>query len=263
MKEQQQHIVLEVNELVIGYQSKKRVAEIAHNINFSLKKGELIGLIGSNGIGKSTLIKTLTKSLSKLSGKIQINGKAIESYDANSLAQQLSVVFSKKTISSNLTVEEVIALGRQPYTNWIGSITQQDLNKIEEVLELIQIQDLRSKKCHELSDGQLQKVMLARAFAQDTDLIILDEPTTHLDLYHKVYILKLLKRLAETTQKTILFSTHEINVALSLCDQLIVMKKEGTLFGTPEELTQTSSLNDLFPEDLIYFDLASKTFKVK
>lgn len=119
------------------------------------------------------------------------------------------------------------------------------------------------KKCFELSDGQLQKVMLARALAQDTDIIVLDEPTTHLDLYHKVYILKLLQRLAKETQKTILFSTHEINVALSLCDELIVMKKEQTHFGSPQELINQNAFDALFPDDLVEFNTTTNSFSIK
>ncbi|MGB0896510.1 MAG: ABC transporter ATP-binding protein [Flavobacteriaceae bacterium] len=255
--------VLEAKQLSIGYASKKGHTIVADAINFELKKGELIGLIGANGIGKSTLLKTLTKSLQKLSGEICINGKQLASITNIDLAKMLSVVLTENVSQTNLSVQELIALGRQPYTNWLGSLSEEDKLKTQQAIEAIDITDLSHKNCYELSDGQLQKVMLARALAQDTDLIILDEPTTHLDLYHKVSVLKLLQNLVRTTDKTILFSTHEINVTLSLCDKIIVMKETETIFGTPQELINKKAFDNLFPDDLVCFDAISGTFKIK
>lgn len=179
------------------------------------------------------------------------------------LATQLSVVLTETISDTNLTVQEIVTLGRQPYTNWIGSLTQTDIDKVTFALQAVNIEALTHKKCFELSDGQLQKVMLARALAQDTNIIVLDEPTTHLDLYHKAYILKLLQRLAKETQKTILFSTHEINVALSLCDELIVMKKEQTHFGSPQDLIKQNAFDALFPDDLVEFNTSTNSFSIK
>ncbi|MFD0962914.1 ABC transporter ATP-binding protein [Pseudofulvibacter geojedonensis] len=232
-------------------------------MNFELTKGKLIGLIGANGIGKSTLLRTLNKSQKSLSGNIIINNQQLNTIPTLTLATQLSVVLTETISDTNLTVLEIVTLGRQPYTNWIGSLTQEDKEKVSYALKVVNIENLAAKKCFELSDGQLQKVMLARALAQDTDIIILDEPTTHLDLYHKVYILKLLQRLAKETQKTILFSTHEINVALSLCDELIVMKKEHTHFGTPKDLVEINAFDSLFPNDLVEFNSSTNSFSIK
>lgn len=263
IKEQDQHIVIKATNLSIGYTSKKEQTIITENINFELTKGKLIGLIGANGIGKSTLLRTLTKNQVALAGSIEINGQLLPGITPLQLATQLSVVLTETISDTNLTVQEIVTLGRQPYTNWIGSLTQEDQDKVSYALQIVNIEDLAHKKCFELSDGQLQKVMLARALAQDTDIIILDEPTTHLDLYHKVYILKLLQRLAKETEKTILFSTHEINVALSLCDELIVMKKEQTHFGSPQELINQNAFNVLFPDDLVEFNTATNSFSIK
>ena len=257
------HIVLKAENLSIGYTSKKEKNVIAENINFKLYKGELIGLIGGNGIGKSTLLRTITNQQKALSGQIYLNDIELSKLKPINLAQQLSVVFTEDLNNTNLSAQELIALGRQPYTNWLGTLTDLDKQKTQEALELIKITHLADTKCYQLSDGQLQKVMLARALAQDTPLIILDEPTTHLDLYHKVSVLKLLQKLAKQTQKTILFSTHEINVALSLCDQLIVMKKNSTQFGTPQELIEQEAFFDLFPEDLVTFNVETSSFKIK
>ncbi|TXE10692.1 ABC transporter ATP-binding protein [Gelidibacter salicanalis] len=263
MSKQQSHIVLETKNLSVGYASKKGTQVIADAINIALHKGELVGLVGANGIGKSTLLRTLTTVQKPLEGVIYINSKAITDYATVELAKQLSLVLTEPIASKNLSVFELVALGRQPYTNWVGNLSDTDLKIIEQALQQTNIMGLRDKKCFELSDGQLQKVMIARALAQDTDLIILDEPTTHLDMYHKAYILKLLQKLAQETGKTILFSSHEIDLAIQLCDTMIVMSNTMVVSGTPCQLIANGTFNTLFPKDLIAFDPTTGSFKVK
>lgn len=262
MKENKQHTILKVNQLSIGYKTKKAETVIASNINFELQKGELIGLVGANGIGKSTLLRTLIKVQPELSGSILLNNKALKATSILELAQQLSIVLTEPLSSKNLSVFELVSLGRHPYTNWIGSLTQTDTVIINRALEQVNIIDLKDKKCYELSDGQLQKVMLARALAQDTDVIVLDEPTSHLDMYHKAYILKLLQKLAKETGKTILFSSHEIDLAIQLCDTMIVMQKDEVVYGQPCHLISEGVFETLFPKDLITFDENLGRFKV-
>lgn len=179
------------------------------------------------------------------------------------LAQQLSIVLTEKLPPSNLTVFELVALGRQPYTNWIGKLTSEDISKINEALELTQIGFLSHKKHFEISDGQLQKVLVARALAQDTPLIILDEPTTHLDLLHKVSLLKLLKKLALETNKAILFSTHDLDLALQLSDEMIVMNSQKAIQDIPENLIKNGILNSLFEDKSIIFDQEKAKFIFK
>ncbi|MCK0124270.1 ABC transporter ATP-binding protein [Gelidibacter sp. F2691] len=263
MSKQQHHMVLETKNLSVGYTSKKGTQVIADGINIALHKGELVGLVGANGIGKSTLLRTLTTVQKPLEGAIYINSKAISDYASVELAKQLSLVLTEPIASKNLSVFELVALGRQPYTNWVGNLSDTDLKIIEQTLQQTNIIALRDKKCFELSDGQLQKVMIARALAQDTDLIILDEPTTHLDMYHKAYILKLLQKLAQETGKTILFSSHEIDLAIQLCDTMIVMSNTEVVSGTPCQLIANGTFNTLFPEDLIAFDQTTGSFKVR
>tara|TARA_R110000868_G_scaffold144150_2_gene362930 strand:+ start:110 stop:904 length:795 start_codon:yes stop_codon:yes gene_type:complete len=258
-----QHIILKTEGLSIGYSSKKGPSIVASNVNTNLYKGDLVGLIGANGIGKSTLLRTLTNVHSPLSGSIYINSINIKNYNAIDLAKVMSLVLTETMPSKNLTVYELVALGRQPYTNWVGSLTNEDMNKVNESLRLTNIENLKYKNCFELSDGQLQKVMIARALAQDTDLIILDEPTTHLDMYHKAYILKLLQRLVKETNKTILFSSHEIDLAIQLCDKLMVMTKEAVVSDTPCNLISNGTFKSLFPKDLISFDEKTGSFRVK
>ncbi len=260
---EKQHIILKTEKLSVGYSSKKGKQVIASNINIELKQGELVGLIGANGIGKSTLLRTITNVQNPLSGSILLNKKNVHQYNSFDLAKVLSLVLTEPMASKNLSVFEVVALGRQPYTNWIGSLSTSDLNQIENALKQTNIENLKHKKCYELSDGQLQKVMIARALAQDTDLIVLDEPTTHLDMYHKAYILKLLQKLAKDTGKTILFSSHEIDLAIQLCDTLIVMTNNNVVCGQPCQLIETHVFENLFPKDLIAFDEKTGTFRVK
>jgi len=263
MNSETQNIVLKTNNLSIGYASKKAQTVVASNINIELQKGELIGLVGANGIGKSTLLRTLTNVQPTLNGSVSINSKEITSYNSIDLAKALSLVLTESVTSKNLSVFELVALGRQPYTNWVGNLSEEDIDIVNTALSQTNLNDLKHKKCFELSDGQLQKVMIARALAQDTDLIILDEPTTHLDMYHKAYILKLLQKLAKDTNKTILFSSHEIDLAIQLCDKLIVMSDKGIISDSPKNLIKQGAFNNLFPEDLIVFDENTGAFRVK
>ena len=256
-------IILQASKISIGYTSKKAKDTIAQNIDLSLEKGKLIALIGANGIGKSTLLRTITGIQKPLSGTVLLNEKNIHELDALTLAQNLSVVLTEKLPPSNLTVWELIALGRQPYTNWIGTLTDTDIAKINEAITLTQIEHLTSKRHYEISDGQLQIVLIARALAQDTPLIILDEPTTHLDLLHKVVLFKLLKKLTQETEKCILFSTHDIDMAIQLSDEMIIMTPENTVQDQPCNLILKGSFNTLFKDEHIVFDNEKGKFVIR
>ncbi|HAT75786.1 MAG TPA: ABC transporter ATP-binding protein [Flavobacterium sp.] len=255
-------IILQASKISIGYILKKERNIIASNIDLSLEKGKLIALIGANGIGKSTLLRTLTGIQKPLSGNVCLNEQDIHKLDSLLLAQNLSVVLTEKLPPSNLTVWELIALGRQPYTNWIGKLTNNDMAKINEAIELTQIEHLISKRHYEISDGQLQIVLIARALAQDTPLIILDEPTTHLDLLHKVVLFKLLKKLTQETGKCILFSTHDIDMAIQLSDEMIIMTPENTLQDQPCNLILKGSFDTLFQDENIVFDSEKGKFLI-
>lgn len=246
--------VLYTQNLSIGYHTKKANTLIAENLNLEFHEGKLITLIGANGIGKSTLLRTITGIQKPLLGNVFLNDKNINSYQLSELAQNLSVVLTEKLPPSNLTVYELVALGRQPYTNWIGKMAPEDLKKVINAIELTNIQEIGNKKHFEISDGQLQKVLVARALAQDTPLIILDEPTTHLDLHHKVSLFKLLKQLTKETGKCILFSTHDIDLAIQLSDEMIVMTKDNIVQDDPCKLIETRIFNTLFDDKDISFD---------
>lgn len=255
-------IILQASKISIGYTHKKEKNIIASDIDLSLEKGKLIALIGANGIGKSTLLRTITGIQKPLSGTVSLNEKNIHRLDSLTLAQNLSVVLTEKLPPSNLTVCELIALGRQPYTNWIGKLTDNDFVKINEAIELTQIGHLTSKKHYEISDGQLQIVLITRALAQDTPLIILDEPTTHLDLLHKVVLFKLLKKLTQETGKCILFSTHDIDMAIQLSDEMIIMTPQNVVQDQPCNLIMKGSFNNLFKDEHIVFDSEKGKFVI-
>ena len=254
MSKEKKNIILNTENLSIGFKTKKKDIVVASNINFELEQGQLIGLVGANGIGKSTLLRTLIKVQPSLTGSIFLNKKILKETSTIDLAKQLSIVLTEQLTSKNLSVIDLVALGRHPYTNWIGNLTEEDRQKVDEAISLVNISELKDKRCYELSDGQLQKVMIARALAQDTDIIVLDEPTTHLDMYHKAYILKLLQKLTKETGKTILFSSHEIDLAIQLCDTMIVMTNDNIICDQPCNLIEKGVFNSLFPKDMIAFD---------
>ncbi|MDX1279131.1 ABC transporter ATP-binding protein, partial [Oceanihabitans sediminis] len=160
MENKNQHIILETKNLSVGYKTKKEEKLIASNINIALQKGQLIGLVGANGIGKSTLLRSLTQVQAKLSGEILLNDKPLASYSNLELAKSMSLVLTEKVASKNLSVFELIALGRQPYTNWVGTLSEEDIAVINKAIAHTNIEELKNKKCFELSDGQLQKVMI-------------------------------------------------------------------------------------------------------
>ena len=173
------------------------------------------------------------------------------------------MVLTEKLPPSNLTVFELIALGRQPYTNWLGTLSEEDKTKIEEAISLTEIQNLVHKKHDEISDGQLQIALIARALAQDTSIIILDEPTTHLDLVHKATLLKLLQKLTHETGKTILYSTHDIDLAIQMTDEMIVFTPTQIVQDQPCNLIQTGIFNTLFDTEHLTFDASIGKFKIK
>jgi iron complex transport system ATP-binding protein len=263
LKEKNSHIILKTEALDIGYKKKSFVNKIASNINIEVNEGELVAVIGVNGVGKSTFLRTLSGIQQPLGGKVLVKNTEIGKIEALAMASLISLVFTEQPVSKNLSVFELVALGRQPYTNWIGRLDRNDLRQIVKALKLVNIESIQEKKCYELSDGQMQKVLIARALAQNTPLVILDEPTTHLDLYHKAYVFKLLKDLTRKTKKAIVFASHEINLAIQLCDKIILMQKDNIQMGTPIELLKSGVFSNVFPSDVIFFDDDTSSFKIK
>lgn len=253
-------VIIKTDNLSIGYSQQKKVLCVASEIHLSLEKGKLIALVGINGVGKSTLLRTLTGIQKPLTGDVFLHEHPISQVGALSLAREMSLVLTEKLPPSNLTVYDLIALGRQPYTNWIGKLSDYDKTKIDQAVRLTQTEALLHKRHYEISDGQLQIVMIARALAQDTPLIVLDEPTTHLDLQHKVSLFKLLKKLSHEEGKCILFSTHDIEMAIQMSDEMIVMSKGICIQDEPCHLISRGVFNNLFEDQSIVFDATKGKF---
>ena len=254
--------IIQTKNLSIGYFSKKKTKTIASNLNIELTKGKLVCLLGKNGIGKSTLLRTLTKVQPKLNGAVYINNQDLENLNAVDLSKIMSVVLTEKLPENNLSVYELVALGRQPYTNWIGTLNEKDNHYINLAFEQTNTQHLLNNKYNELSDGQLQKVLIARALAQNTEIIVLDEPTAHLDLHHTLETFSLLKKLASEFKKTIIISTHEVNLALQLADELWLMTPSNFISGTTEQLASQNHINQLFESELITYNKNLNQFTV-
>lgn len=255
--------ILETELLAIGYRQKNQPLPLQSQINIELSPASLTAVVGVNGVGKSTFLKTLSGVLPPLSGRILLNGTDRSTLTSDKLAKLISLVLTGQPFSRNLSVQELVSLGRQPYTNWSGNLNPRDVAAVSRALQQIQVEDLSESKCFELSDGQLQKVLIARALAQDTPVMILDEPTTHLDIYHKAQVLQLLRKLSSETGKAVLFATHEIDLALQVCDKIIVMQPGSVLQGSPSDLINDKVFDQLFPDDLIQFDSETRGFRIK
>lgn len=233
--------LLESQDLAIGYGDDKILLE---HINLSIDSGQLVGLVGQNGVGKSTFIRTICGLQPRLNGQILLQGKEVSIQNPKSIATQISVVLTGRPDSLNLSVIELIALGRHPYSGWLGNLSKEDKRIIDEAITQMEINYLAKKRLFELSDGQLQKVMIARALAQDTDLIILDEPTSHLDLKNKIEVLELLKKIA-STGKGVLISTHEIQLSANVCDLFWCMDfGKEMLVGEPKPMIKSGALQE-------------------
>lgn len=222
---------LEIKQAHIGYEKP-----LINTINATLKLGDVALLMGNNGVGKTTLIKTLLKQLPLLSGQILINGEDINTYNSKSIAELISIVFSKSEIPSNYTVFDLISFGKYIHYPYYFKLNKKDIQEIEDIISRLQLEQYRDTLLIHLSDGNLQKVFIGRALAQNSSVIILDEPTTHLDEDNKLMILKLLRDLAKNDQKLVLFSSHDWRLAKEFSDQLWWVKNNLMISGLTEEV---------------------------
>lgn len=249
--------ILTSQNLAVGYKNK----EVLKDLNLSLREGELTCLLGPNGSGKSTLIRSLTGIQKRLAGEVQIQGKSITEINAKEMAKTLSLVLTDRIAPGNLTVYALVSLGRFPYTSWMGALNDSDKELIQWALEVTGSLQFADRHIGELSDGERQKVMIARALVQDTEIIVLDEPTAHLDSPNRIEIFHLLQDLSKKTGKTILISTHEIDMALESCDNMwLVMPDKKVESGLPEELILNGSLEKAFGSEELTFDYLKGKF---
>lgn len=254
------NVILETKDLTIGFGKNKTIKIVVENINLRLQAGQLIALIGSNGAGKSTLLRTLARVQNPLGGLVFVENRDVNEFSNLEIAQKISLVLTEKLPESNLTVYDIIALGRQPYTNWVGKLSAVDLVAIEAAIACTEIEHLRDKKHFEISDGQLQIVLIARALAQETPIIILDEPTTHLDLPHKISLFRLLKKLAVESGKCIVFSTHDIELAIEMADLFVAISKGNVVQANADLMIENGVLDSVFDEQQIVFDRIKRKF---
>ena len=254
---------VEIRDLSIGYKLKNGSAPLVMNLCATLFGGEMTCLMGANGVGKSTLLRTLSGFQQKLSGKIDILGKELDAYSDKELARTVGVVLTERPSAGDLSVFDLISLGRSPYTGFWGRLSLADKAIVKEVIAMVKIEKLTNRMVSELSDGEWQKMMIAKTLAQETPLIYLDEPTAFLDFPSKVEIMQLLRDLTRRTGKTIFLSTHDLELALQTADTLWLMdKKNGITAGTPDELRLNGSIENFFRCKGAVFDRETGRFKI-
>lgn len=252
---------IRIEDLTIGYRRRRGAKVVASGLDASIRSGELTCLLGQNGVGKSTLLRTLSAFIPPVSGEILLLGRPLSDYSVKELARTIGVVLTERNDLVNLTVRELVGMGRNPYMGFWGRLTKKDHTVVDEAIALTGIGPLSGRMIQTLSDGERQKVMIAKALAQQTPVIFLDEPTAFLDFPSKVETIHLLRRLTRETGKTIFLSTHDLELALRMADRLCVMK-DGLRVGTLEELSADGTMERFFADRGITFDPAQRTYLI-
>ena len=240
--------MIELQHLTIGYGDKV----VLSDINQTLPTGQLVCLLGANGVGKSTLLRTLAGFLPPLSGQVLLQGKDLFSFSLSERSRAVSVVLTERIEVPYMKVEDLVGMGRSPYTGFFGTLDKEDKTIIGESMEMVGITDLTGRTIDTLSDGERQKALLAKALAQQTPIILLDEPTAFLDFHAKANTLRLMSRLAHETNKTILLSTHDVGMALRLSDALWIVQDGLISTGTTASLTENGVLKGFLQGEMDY-----------
>ena len=248
------NISVQLRQLSIGYKQKHQQKLVAQGIDATIAEGQLTCLLGANGIGKSTLLRTLAAFQPPLQGEILLDGKPLGHYSDSQLSRRVGVVLTEKPHIRNMSVSELVGLGRAPYTGFWGRLNQEDRTIVNESLSQVGIQSLAHRMVDTLSDGERQKVMIAKALAQQTPIIYLDEPTAFLDFPSKVEMMQLLRRLAHQMQKTVFLSTHDFELALQVADVLWLMEPQSLHIGTARQLADSGVLSRFVEREGIAFD---------
>ena len=253
----QHQIALEGIGLQLGYSQEGMRKPLLEDLNFELVAGELTCLLGPNGVGKSTLIKAILGEITPWEGRLLLKQELLSSYSIQDRAKHIAVVLTDPIYPGNLTVGQLVALGRTPHTNWVGKLGNSDRALVEKALADTHIGYLRDARLGELSDGQRQKAMIARALAQDGSVIVLDEPTAHLDLVNRLEIMSLLREISHSQSKAILVVTHDLDIALETADRFWILNCGLPLLsGKPEDLVLSGQIQALFPSDRYQFNVA-------
>lgn len=259
MAEMERIYTIELHDVTLGYGERVLMADA--NVGFGW--GELTALVGRNGTGKSTLLRTIAALARPQKGHITIGGEDSAGLSMREVASRIAFVSTEDVRVQNLHVWDVVSLGRAPYTNWVGRLTEEDKTKVRESLRLVGMEAFAEASMDSLSDGERQRVMIARALAQDTPIILLDEPTAFLDLPNKYEICLLLKKLAHKEGKCILFSTHDLSIAIELCDTIAVIEGGKFHYGTAEMLIEEGVMQRIFNSAQIEFDRERGNVRLK
>jgi iron complex transport system ATP-binding protein len=254
--------LLTTSDLSIGYIHRKVKTTVQTGLHLEVRQGEMVCLIGPNGCGKSTLLRTLAGLQPPLNGQVKIDGQTIQKITSAERAQLISLVLTDRVEIENATVRSIVAMGRHPYSNWWGTLSEEENLKVNAAIQLVHLQKKSHQLFSELSDGEKQRVMIAKAFVQDTPVIMLDEPTAHLDLPNRVEIMLLLHRLAHHSGKSILLSTHELDMALQAADRIWLMTDQGIEVGVPEDLVLQGSFSDAFLSSNFFFNPTNGNFSM-
>lgn len=262
--------VLSAKNLTIGYpkRGKTPAAVVSSAINLELRRGEMVCLLGPNGAGKSTFLRTMAATQQPLGGEALLDGRDIHRIDPRDLARRLSVVLTERVSAGLLSAYALVSLGRHPYTDWTGKLTERDHAVVRQSIEAAGAADLAHRPVNELSDGERQKIMMARALAQEPSLMILDEITAFLDLPRRVDIMRVLRRLAHDDGRTILLSTHDLELALRCADRIWLMPKPVNgkpapiLHGAPEDLVLNGAFEAAFAGEGVEFDKQAGHFRL-
>ena len=241
--EEEKEFYFKTQNLSVGYNRKP----ILENISLGVYKGQILTLIGPNGSGKSTILKNLIREMNPLGGVVVLEGKDINNYSSKDFAKQMSVVLTEKVKTELLTCRDVVAMGRYPYTNYFGKLTPEDERIVDESLESVAALDIAEKDFSQISDGQRQRIMLARAICQKPQIIVLDEPTSFLDIRHKIELLDILQNMAVKENVTVVLSLHEIELANRISDWVMCVRADGKiLYGTPDEIFKDEIIRELY-----------------
>lgn len=254
--------VLRIGRLVTGYAAGRHRTVIAQGLSASLAEASVTALIGPNGAGKSTLLRTVASLQPALGGDISWLGRPLADYSVRELARVIAVVLTTRPAAEGLTARQVVELGRLPYTGFGGRLTEKDHAVVDDVMSLTETAAFAPRPLASLSDGERQRVMIAKALAQQTPAILLDEPTAFLDFPGKVGLLRLLCDLAQRCGKTILLSTHDLELTFQMVGRLWLLSSEGIIEGTPRELAGNGSLGHFFTAPGVSFDAAALKFSV-
>lgn len=241
--------------LVLNHISAGYADPLIHEGNATLEGGQLVALLGRNGAGKSTLLRHIAGLRPLLSGEVRVEGKSLHSMSEAERAKLISVVTTRKSRPPQLTATEVVGLGRSPYTNRMGRLSSRDKKVVAESLNLVGISHLADRYVNQISDGENQRVMIARALAQDTPVILLDEPTAFLDLPNRYELALLLKKLSKERDKVIIFSTHDLDIAFQLCDNLMLIDNKELVTLPTEEMKSSGRIESLFSSTQVQLDL--------